>query len=365
MGWREMLKSNVTEAGELKELMKLSDEQVRKMEQILDMFPMTITKYYLSLIDWSDENDPIRKMCIPTIEEFDMTGTFDTSGEVENTVVSGLQHKYSQTVLMLSTNRCAMYCRHCFRKRLVGITEDETAGNFDEMVDYIRQHEEISNILVSGGDAFMNNNGVIRHYLELLSEIDHLDFIRFGTRTPVVLPTRIYDDPELLNILETYNKKKQIYVITQYNHPNELTEESKKSIDAMLQRGIVVKNQTVLLRGINDSGQVMGKLLKGLTAWGVIPYYIFQCRPVSGVGTQFQVPLKEGYKIVDEAKQLQNGQGKCIRYAMSHVTGKIEILGELDGRMVFKYHQAKYAKDQARIFTQEVMDDQAWLGEIE
>lgn len=365
MNWKEMLKSNVTEAGELKDLMKLSDEQVKKMEQILDMFPMTITKYYLSLIDWSDENDPIRKMCIPRIEEFDMTGTFDTSGEAENTVVPGLQHKYSQTVLMLSTNRCAMYCRHCFRKRLVGITEDETAGNFDEMADYIREHKEISNILISGGDAFMNNNGIIKHYLEVLSEMDHLDLIRFGTRTPVVLPNRIYDDPELLDILETYNKKKQIYVITQYNHPNELTEESKKSIDAMMQRGIVVKNQTVLLRGINDSGEVMGKLLKGLTAWGVIPYYIFQCRPVSGVGTQFQVPLKEGYKIVDAAKQLQNGQGKCIRYAMSHVTGKIEILGELDGKMVFKYHQAKYPKDQARIFTQEVADDQAWLGEIE
>ena len=364
MSWKEMLKSNVTEASELKELMHLSDEEVKKMEQILDMFPMTITKYYLSLINWDDPEDPVRKMCIPRIEEFDMTGTFDTSGEAENTVVPGLQHKYGQTVLMLSTNRCAMYCRHCFRKRLVGISEDETAGNFDEMADYIKAHEEINNILVSGGDAFLNNNNIIRHYLEVLSEIDHLDLIRFGTRTPVVLPSRIYDDPELLNILETYNKKKQIYVVTQYNHPNELTEESRKAIDALMTRGIVVKNQTVLLRGINDSSQVMGELLRKLTQWGIVPYYIFQCRPVSGVGTQFQVPLKEGYRIVDGAKQMQNGQGKCVRYAMSHVTGKIEILGELDGKMLFKYHQAKYPKDSCRIFTQEVGDDQAWLEDI-
>ena len=136
-----------------------------------------------------------------------MTGKFDTSGEADNTVLPGMQHKYHETVLILSTHRCAIYCRHCFRKRLVGISDDETAGNVDEMAAYIREHPEISNALISGRDAFLNNNAVIRRYLELFSDIGHLDFIRFGTRTPVVLPAGSMTIPSSWKSLETYSKK--------------------------------------------------------------------------------------------------------------------------------------------------------------
>lgn len=229
MNWREELRSNITKAEELRGYLKLSDEETSRLEAILEHFPMTITRYYLSLINWDDPKDPIRRMCIPSIEENDMTGKFDTSGEADNTILPGLQHKYNETVLILSTHRCAMYCRHCFRKRLVGISDDETADNVAEMADYIRQHAEISNALISGGDAFLNSNAVIRRYLELFSDIEHLDLIRFGTRTPVVLPARIYDDPELLETLQTYSQRKKIYVVTQFNHPAELTGEAKKS----------------------------------------------------------------------------------------------------------------------------------------
>ena len=136
----------------------------------------------------------------------------------------------------------------------------------------------------------------------------------------------------------------------------------KKAVDALLNAGVVLKNQTVLLKGVNDDGRTMGELLKGLTRWGIAPYYIFQCRPVSGVKSQFQIPLTEGCRIVEEAKNMQNGQGKCIRYAMSHVTGKIEILGQMpDKNMLFKYHQAKYEKDQGRIFCEKLAPGQAWL----
>ncbi len=362
MNWKEALKSNTTTAEDLKRYISLSEAQESRLNAILEHFPMTVTDYYMSLIDWDDPNDPIRRMCIPAIEENDMTGRFDTSGEADNTVLPGLQHKYRETVLILSTHRCAMYCRHCFRKRLVGISDDETADNFDEMAAYIRQHPEISNALISGGDAFLNSNQTIRHYLDMLCAIDHIDLVRFGTRTPVVLPSRIYGDPELLDLLKTYSRQKQIYVVTQFNHPNELTGEAKKAVDALLDAGIVVKNQTVLLKGVNDDGITLGNLLKGLTRWGIVPYYIFQCRPVSGVGGHFQVPLLRGCKVVEEAKQMQNGQGKCIRYAMSHVTGKIEILGEVEENiMLFKYHQSKYDKDRGRIFTEMLDQDQAWL----
>lgn len=364
MDWKQELKYNITKTEELIELLHLTPEQVEQMDQILDQFPMTISRYYYSLIDKENpRQDPICKMSIPSIWETDLSGAFDTSGEADNTVLPGLQHKYKQTVLILSTHRCAMYCRHCFRKRLVGISDDETADNIEEMAAYVRAHQEISNILISGGDAFLNTNQVIERYLSLFSQIEHLDLIRFGTRTPVVLPMRIYDDAGLISLLKEYTVKKQIYVVTQFNHPRELTEEARRAVRVLLEAGVIIRNQTVLLKGINDSGEILGSLLKQLTACGVLPYYIFQCRPVSGVKGQFQLPLEEGCQIVAAAKNMQNGQGKNIIYCMSHVTGKIEIIGSLpDRQMLFKYHQAKDAENLGRIFTVPLEPGQAWLG---
>lgn len=363
MDWRTLLRSNVTSAGELQEFLHLDNPQKERLDEILQKFPMSIPQYYLSLIDWNHyEQDPVYKMCIPSIEETNLSGDFDTSGESDNTVMTGLQHKYHETALILSTHECAMYCRHCFRKRLVGLSTEETTGNIDEMAAYVRSHPEISNVLISGGDAFLNSNRILEYYLKLFSEIPHLDLIRFGTRTPVVLPMRIYDDKELLELLEKYNQKKQIYVVTQFNHPNELTNQAKKAIYALQKAGIIVKNQTVLLKGINDSGKVLGTLLKDLVASGVVPYYIFQCRPVTGVKNQFQVPLVRGYEIIEEAKKIQNGQGKCIRYIMSHKTGKIEILGiDNNGKMLMKYHQAKNDQNIGKIFSLPVTMEQTWL----
>lgn len=363
MNWKEELGYNLTKAEDVAPLLGLTDSQTEQMGEILDRFPMTISRYYYSLIDKGDpEGDPISRMSIPSISETDMSGAFDTSGEADNTVLPGMQHKYRQTVMILSTHHCAMYCRHCFRKRLVGRSDEETVDNIEEMADYVRAHKEVSNVLISGGDSFLNSNQVIEKYLDLFSQIEHLDLIRFGTRIPVVMPMRIYDDPELLAMLRHYNLKKQIYIVTQFNHPKELTAEAKKAVRVLLEAGIVVRNQAVLLKGINDDGETMGQLLKQLTACGILPYYIFQCRPVSGVKGQFQVSLKKGCEIIEAAKRMQNGQGKSIRYCLSHVTGKIEILGTLsDGEMLFKYQQAKDDADQGRIFKAPLAEGQAWL----
>ncbi|MEG2995382.1 MAG: KamA family radical SAM protein, partial [Erysipelotrichaceae bacterium] len=355
MTWQEMLKNNVTTADEVKDLLHLSDDDVKKLDLILEKFPMSVTQYYLSLIDPSDPSDPIRKLCIPSISETDLSGNFDTSGEASNTIIAGMQHKYKQTALILSTSRCASYCRHCFRKRLVGLSDDEIMKHFDEMSEYIKQHKEITNVLISGGDSFVNNNQVIEQYLKTFCDIDHLDLIRFGTRTPVFLPQRISEDQELLDILEFYNKKKQIYIVTHFNHEREITPEAIKAVQALMKIGIPVKNQTVLLKGINDDPLVLSNLLKRLTRIGVIPYYIFQCRPVTGVKAQFQVSIETAYDIIEKCKSLQNGQGKCFKYCMSHETGKIEIVGKLEnGEMIFKYNQAKYEKDEGRIFTKKL-----------
>ncbi|MDD3219435.1 MAG: KamA family radical SAM protein [Lachnospiraceae bacterium] len=366
MNWSEQLRHNITTVDELQDYLHYNEDEYLKMQRILKHFPMSITQYYLSLIDWEDESDPIRRMCIPSVHEIDLDGQFDTSGESSNTVMEGLQHKYSETALILSTNRCATYCRHCFRKRLVGLSEEEIASRYlDQILEYIESHKEISNVLISGGDALLNSNMLLKRYLEQLSHIEHLDFIRIGTRTPVVLPMRIYKDEEFLGILKHYNKRKQIYIVTHFNHPKEITPQSTAAVAALLKIGIPVRNQTVLLKGVNDASLILGTLLKELTAIGVLPYYVFQCRPVTGVKNQFQVPLEKGYAIVEAAKNMQNGIGKNFRYVLSHETGKIEILGPTaNNRMIFKYHQAKYNKDSGRIFTCRLTKQQCWLNEI-
>lgn len=365
MSWENLLKQSVRKAVDLKGLLKLTDEETEKLQEIADRYPLCVNPYYLGLIDPEDPEDPIRKMSVPDIVEFSAGGAADTSGEGDNTVVQGMQHKYRQTVMILSTDQCAMYCRHCFRKRLVGTASDEVSGHLPEMADYIKKHTEINNVLISGGDSFLNSNAVIARYLECFSQIEHLEFIRFGTRIPVVLPQRITEDQELLDLLERYCKKKQIIVVTQFNHPRELTQEARLAVELLRGIGCAVRNQTVLLRGVNDDPGVMAELMNHMTSFGILPYYIFQCRPVAGVKNQFQVPFLEGIRIVDEARLHMNGQAKGARYALSHVTGKIEILGlDDDGRMIFKYHQAKYAKDNARIFKMKPEETQAWLGEI-
>lgn len=163
-------------------------------------------------------------------------------------------------------------------------------------------------------------------------------------------------------MLQRYNQRKQIIIITHFNHPNELTQEARCAIHALIRIGCPVRNQTVLLKGINDDSHVLSDLMNRLTSAGVLPYYVFQCRPAMGVMNQFQVPLLDGQQIVDEAKKDMNGQAKQFRYVMSHVTGKIEILGRPNGEeMLFKYHQAKYEKDASRFFSVKLAEDQCWL----
>ena len=364
MSWQDELANGLRTADELAAALGLTTEEAKDIERVIDRFPMMITPYYLSLIDKSDPLDPIRKMCVPSPDELKSGGSFDTSGESTNTKIEGLQHKYTQTALLLSTNQCAMYCRHCFRKRLVGLSREELNKRVDDAAAYLREHEEITNILISGGDALMNSNAILERYLSQITAIDHIDLIRFGSRMPVTLPERLYGDSEFLDLFERYAKKKAIYLVSQFNHPRELTPQAERAVMAMRERGVEVKNQTVLLRGVNDDPETLGDLLRGLTRWGVAPYYIFQCRPVTGVRGRFQVPLAEACRIVDAAKSRQSGLGKCVRFAMSHPRGKIRIIGQLDdGQMVFKFHQCKYPEDAARIFTRSVSPTDTWLDD--
>lgn len=362
--WQELLKTSIRSAQALAEEFGFTEGEKERLEILTQQYPVCINPYYLGLIDKSDPEDPIRKMAVPDAKEFTPGGSFDTSGESDNTKIRGMQHKYKQTALILSTNQCAMYCRHCFRKRLVGLSDEEVASHLPEMVRYVEDHTGINNVLISGGDAFLNSTGKLRQYLDHFTSILHLDFIRFGTRVPVVLPQRIYEDESLLDLLKEYGMKKQIFIVTQFNHPREITEASARALRALRESGCVIRNQTVLLKGVNDDPAVLAQLQNNLVAHGVIPYYIFQCRPVSGVKNQFQVPFLRAVRIVEDAKAEMNGQAKSVRYMMSHPSGKIEILGPLsEDQFLFRYHQFKYEKDASRMFTVSIREDHTWLDE--
>jgi len=283
---------------------EIDREEKRKLQKVIEKHPMFIPDYYARLIDWNEPADPIKTIIFPSLGELNIAGSYDTSGEKENTVLTGLQHKYRETALLLVTNRCAGYCRHCFRKRLVGIPTDETVKLFDKAVEYIKEHREITNVLVSGGDPLVLPTDVIEYFLSELSKIEHLEFIRFGSRMPVFYPMRIYKDGKLLAVFSRHSTpERRIYLVTHFNHPKEVTEEARKAVDALIRHGIVVSNQAVLLRGVNDDPEILATLMKEIVSAGVVPYYIFQCRPVKRVKTHFQVPLKKGYEIVEKANR--------------------------------------------------------------
>jgi lysine 2,3-aminomutase len=349
---------------QLKEFIDLSPKEEKKLRQITRRHPMRVTAYYMSLIDCNDPEDPIKKMAIPSVNEFNLQGSYDTSGEAENTKMSGLQHKYSETALILATNKCATYCRHCFRKRLVGLQTKEIIGRFEDAAEYIKLHKNINNVLITGGDPLVLKNEVIEQFLSILSDFPQLKFMRFGSRAPVTFPSRFEDD-ELLSILSRYSRPdRRIYVVTQFNHPNEITRQSIKAVDNLMKSGVIVNNQTVLLKGVNDNPMTLANLLNGLVSIGVNPYYVFQCRPVKRVKQHFQVPLCKGIEIVETAKEHCNGHSKRFKYIMSHRTGKIEILGIFRDEIYFKYHQAKNRKRLGKIFTRPVDENAGWLDEL-
>ncbi len=358
------LEKSISIVGQLRRRAGFTWEQVESLDQVTKVHPMRISPYYLSLIEWSDPDDPIKKMAIPCDEELNLEGFYDTSGEAENTKMPGLQHKYWETALILATNRCATYCRHCFRKRLVGLPSEEIVKRFEEAAKYIEEHKEINNVLISGGDPLVLKNEIIERFLEALMRIDHLDFIRIGSRVPVTLPARL-SDRGLLSVLRKHSQSsKRLHIVTHFNHPREITQKSTSAVNNLLKSGVLVSNQTVLLKGVNDSHEKLAELMKGLAGIGVAPYYVFQCRPVKRVKHHFQVPICEGVRIVERAKALCDGLSKRFKYVMSHVTGKIEILGILDGEIYFKYHEAKDRNNLGLMFKRRVDEDAGWLDDF-
>jgi KamA family protein len=366
MGWQSELKENITSIDQLKKYFTMSAREEKLLRKVVEIHPMSVSRYYMSLINRRDKKDPIRRMIIPSVAEMDVAGTYDTSGEHKSTKAHGLQHKYGETALILATNRCAAYCRFCFRKRLVGLPNEEILSRFNDAIPYIRAHKEINNVLISGGDPLTLPTSMIEKFLKELDTIKHLDFIRIGSRIPVAYPDRILLDKSLPATLGKYSSsKRRLYIVTHFNHPNEVTESSIAAIDRLINANVIVNNQTVLMKGVNDNSDTLATLMKKLVRMGANPYYVFQCRPVSRVKTHFQVPFTRGVRIVEGAKKKLDGHSKRFKFCMSHDSGKIEILGIEGDRIYLKHNQARYTKNRSRFFSKKLTDKAAWLDDLE
>jgi len=280
-----------------------------EIAKVCEKYKMCITPYYFSLIDIKNPNDPIKKQAIPSLEELIEEGYEDPLAEEKQKVVEGLVRRYEDRVLFIITNFCYTYCRHCTRKRIMSLNSKiDSLSNLEKVVRYIKKNKKIKEVIVSGGDPLTLPYPILEKTLSSLCEIENLETIRIGSRVPVVMPMKFYDK-NLLKILKKYSRKKTIWLATHFNHPNEITYFTKKAIENILEVGIPVINQTVLLKGINDEVATMEKLCRELINIRVKPYYLFHCDNTRGV-SHFITPVEKGIKIIEKL------QGKIPGYAM-------------------------------------------------
>lgn len=285
----------------------LTDEERKGIEVTLGRLRMAVTPYYLSLIDLNNPFDPIRKQAIPTSEElyFAPYEEADPLAEDEFSPCPGLTHRYPDRVLLLVTDQCAMYCRHCTRRRFAGQHDDFVPmEQIMKGIEYIRNHKEVRDVLISGGDPLMLSDNSLEIIISELRKIKHVEIIRFGSRTPVVCPQRI--TPELCNIIKKYHP---VWCNVQFNHPNELTEEARRACGLLVDAGIPLGNQSVLLAGVNDCVYVMKDLVNALVKARIRPYYIYNCDPSLGL-SHFRTPVSKGIEIMEALRG--HTTGFCI-----------------------------------------------------
>ncbi len=326
---------------DIEKITAIPEEERKRLKEITGKFVFRVNDYYLNLIDWNDPDDPIKKLVIPNEGELAEYGRWDASDEDTNYTVSGCQHKYRTTALLIVSEVCGSYCRYCFRKRLFRNDVKEAVSDVEPGLGYIAKHPEINNVLLTGGDSLILATSKLRMIIQRLREIEHVKIIRLGYKIPVFNPMRIYEDETLLDVIrENSTSDKRIYVMAHINHPREITLEAKRGFEALHDAGAIVVNQTPVLKGINDDPNVLGELLDKLSWAGVTPYYFFINRPVAG-NQDFVLPLERVYHIVEQAKSRTSGLGKRVRLSMSHTSGKIEILAINNGKAYLKYHQSR------------------------
>lgn len=294
--WHWQVKNRIESLEDLKKYITLSAEEEEGVKKTLETLRMAVTPYYFSLMDNNDPNCPVRKQAIPSIKEIHQAEAdlLDPLHEDEDSPVPGLTHRYPDRVLLLITDMCSMYCRHCTRRRFAGASDDAMPmDRIDKAIEYIAKTPQVRDVLLSGGDALLVSDETLEYIISKLRAIPHVEIVRIGSRTPVVLPQRI--TPELVEMLKKYHP---IWLNTHFNHPKEVTPESKKACELLANAGIPLGNQSVLLRGINDCVHVMKKLVHELVKMRVRPYYIYQCDLSMGL-EHFRTPVSKGIEIIE------------------------------------------------------------------
>lgn len=339
-------------------------ERAELKRKVTKHFAFRVNDYYLSLIEWDNPHDPIRKIVIPDMDEMTAWGSLDASDEASNYVVPGCQHKYATTALILVNEICGAYCRFCFRKRLFIQDSDEVSKDVSAAIEYIRSKPYISNVLLTGGDPLILSSKKLESILKLLRKIKHVQIIRIGTKLPAFNPFRVIDDPELPSVISRYStRQKRIYFMMHFNHPREVTDKAALAVDILLRSGAVLTNQTPILRGINHDPETLAELMKKLSYIGIPPYYFFQCRPTAG-NKNYAVPITETYTNLEKAKSMVSGLAKRPKYVMSHATGKIEIFGLTDRHIYMRYHRARELADESRMLICHRDDNAYWFDDL-
>ncbi len=294
--WHWQVANRISSLEDLKQVIDLTPEEEEGILQCLKTLRMAITPYYATLIDPEDRNCPIRKQSVPTSHELHKTSSDmeDPLHEDVDSPVPGLTHRYPDRVLLLLTDQCSMYCRHCTRRRKAGVTDKaSTKEQIDAGIDYIRRTPAVRDVVLSGGDGLLMSDSMLEYVLKQLRAIPHVEIMRFGSRTPVVMPQRI--TPGLCKMIAKYHP---IYVNVHFNHPKEITEASAAACAMMADHGIGVGNQAVLLAGVNDCPLVMKNLMHDLLKIRVRPYYVYQCDLSQGIG-HFRTSVAAGIEIIE------------------------------------------------------------------
>jgi len=348
----------------LDQVEQLTANEQAELKPVSDQFAFRANDYYLSLIDWNNPDDPIRKIIIPHPDELYAFGDMDASREKNNCVVPGCQHEYPHTVLLMCNEICGGYCRFCFRKRLFMDNGEEVVNDLTAALDYIRDNKQITNVLLTGGDPLLLSTRRLEKIIGTLREFDHVRILRLGTKMTAFNPHRILDDPELPRMLARFNQKdRKIYVMNHFNVPGELTDKAIAALDMLIRAGVIMVNQTPILRGINDNAATLAELMRKLSFVGVPAYYFFQCRPTAG-NKPFVVPLVSTYHLFEEAKKQVSGLAKRARLVMSHQQGKMEIVGINDETIFLRYHRARYPGDEGRLMAFKRNDQAFWLEDL-
>lgn len=335
-----------------------------RLQQVAEKFAFRVSEYYLSLINWEDPADPLRRIVIPDLDELRDWGALDASAEHENTPVRGVQHKYPHTVLLLCNEVCGAYCRYCFRKRLFMNDNDEASVDVSQGLAYIARHPQVTNVLLTGGDPLTLSTRRLGAILDGLRQIPHVRIIRIGSKMPAFVPGRLGDDDELLAILARHSSpERRIYLMAHFDHPRELTPSALGALEKVRAAGVSIVNQCPIIRGVNDSADVLASLFRELSFAGIPQYYVFQGRPTAG-NLPYETTLTESYLAFSGAMRQVSGLARRARLVMSHRSGKVEVMGMDEQFIYLRYHRAKSRADEGRVLVCHRDDAACWLDDL-